>query len=163
VIASRLDEVVATFRSRHLRAPYPYLWLDALEVECRDDHAHVTPVACLVGVAVNPDGRREVLGVDIITAEDGAGWLSFLRGLVARDLAGVRFVISDAHPGLADVAAAGAISSRFKTPAGRRTRPATAELRAGHFRVEVLSPTEERLPVRARPVDVSLAPRSMRR
>jgi Transposase, Mutator family len=33
-------------------------------------------------------------------AEDGAGWLAFLRGLVARGLSGVQLVISDAHPGL---------------------------------------------------------------
>jgi transposase-like protein len=46
-----------------------------------------------------------VLGIDITTSEDGAGWLAFLRGLVARGLGGVRLVISDAHPGLVDAAA----------------------------------------------------------
>jgi transposase-like protein len=118
VIAQRLDEIVAAFRSRPLAGPYPYLWLDALEVKCRDDHAHVTPVACLVAVAVNPDGRREVLGIDITTAEDGAGWLSFLRGLAARGLGGVRLVISDAHPGLVDATASclpGAAWQRCRT------------------------------------------------
>ena len=38
--------------------------------------------------------------------EDGAGWLAFLRGLVARGLTGVKLVTSDAHSGL--VAAIGA-------------------------------------------------------
>jgi putative transposase len=36
----------------------------------------------------------------VASAEDGAGWLAFLRGLVARGLSGVQLVISDAHPGL---------------------------------------------------------------
>jgi putative transposase len=38
----------------------------------------------------------------VITGEDGAGWLAFLRGLVARGLTGVQLVTSDAHPGLVD-------------------------------------------------------------
>jgi transposase-like protein len=29
---------------------------------------------------VNAEGHREVLGFDVITTEDGAGWLAFLRG-----------------------------------------------------------------------------------
>ena len=29
------------------------------------------------------DGRREVLGLEVVTAEDGAGWLAFLRSLLA--------------------------------------------------------------------------------
>lgn len=170
-IAARLDEVVAAFRSRPLEGPYPYLWLDALEVKCRDDHLHVTPVACLVGVGVNPDGRREVLGVDITTAEDGAGWLSFLRGLVARGLAGVQLVISDAHPGLVDAVASslpGAAWQRCRTHylrnlltrVPRSAQPLVATLvrsifaqpdaeqaRAQHERV--VAQLEERLPAAA--------------
>jgi len=57
-------------------------------------------------VAVNGDGFRESLGLDVVTSEDGAAWLAFLRSLVARGLAGVRLVTSDAHPGLVDAIAA---------------------------------------------------------
>ena len=53
----------------------------------------------MIAVGVNRDGHREILGLDVITTEDGAGWLAFLRGLV-RGLAGVSLVVSDAHPGL---------------------------------------------------------------
>src|SRR5262249_16959537 len=48
------------------------------------------------------DGYRESLGLDIVTGEDGAAWLAYLRGLVARGLGGVQLVTSDAHPGLVD-------------------------------------------------------------
>jgi putative transposase len=59
--------------------------------------------ACVVhAVAVNRDGFRDSLGLDVVTAEDGAAWLGFLRSLVARGLAGVKLVTSDAHPGLVD-------------------------------------------------------------
>jgi transposase-like protein len=47
-------------------------------------------------------------GIQVSSAEDGAGWLAFFRDLVARGLSGVGLVTSDAHPGL--VAAIGALS-----------------------------------------------------
>jgi transposase-like protein len=56
----------------------------------------------VIGLGVNRDWHREILGLDVITTEDGAGWLAFLRGLVARGLAGTSLVIRDAHPGLVD-------------------------------------------------------------
>ena len=57
-------------------------------------------------VGVNRDGFRESLGLDVVTSEDGAAWLASLRSLVARGLAGVRLVTSDAQPGLVDAIAA---------------------------------------------------------
>jgi putative transposase len=101
-LAKSLDQIVEEFRTRPLdRAPHPYLVLDALEVKCREGGRTVN--ACVVhAVAVNRDGFRESLGLDVVTSEDGAAWLAFLRSLVARGLAGVRLVTSDAHPGLVD-------------------------------------------------------------
>ena len=60
----------------------------------------VVNVHALVATGVNADGHRRILGLDVASGEDGAGWLAFLRGLVARGLFGVQLVISDAHPGL---------------------------------------------------------------
>jgi len=45
------------------------------------------------------------LGLDVVTSEDGASWLTFLRGLKARGLRDVRLVISDSHAGLKDAIA----------------------------------------------------------
>jgi hypothetical protein len=59
-------------------------------------------VAAWSAVFNNPTGtsHREILGVDIGSAEDGATWTAFLRGLVARGLSGVKLVVSDCHLGL---------------------------------------------------------------
>jgi putative transposase len=105
-LAKSLDQVVADFRTRPLDgAPYPYLVLDALEVKCREGGRTVN--VCVVhAVAVNRDGFRESLGLDVVTSEDGAAWVAFLRSLLARGLAGVTLVTSDAHPGLVDAIAA---------------------------------------------------------
>jgi len=117
-LAASLDELVEAFRSRPLEGtPYPYLMLDALVVKCREGGRTVN--ACVVhAVAVNREGYRESLGLDVVTAEDGAAWTAFLRGLVARGLAGVKLVTSDAHPGLVDAIAAtlpGACWQRCRT------------------------------------------------
>jgi len=99
-LARSLDEMVEAFRSRPLdEGPYAYLWLDALSQRCREG-GRVVNVATVVATGVNADGHREILGVDVFTSEDGAAWTSFLRGLVARGMGGVRLVVSDSHPGL---------------------------------------------------------------
>jgi putative transposase len=105
-LAKSLDGIVEDFRTRPLDgAPYAYVTLDALVVKCREGGRTVN--VCVVhAVGVNRDGFRESLGLDVVTAEDGAAWLAFVRSLVARGLAGVRLVSSDAHPGLVDAIAA---------------------------------------------------------
>ncbi|MEU5843638.1 IS256 family transposase [Rhodococcus sp. NPDC047139] len=100
VMAKELDEQVEAFRNRPLDAgPYTFVAADALVLKVREN-GRVINVHTLVAVGVNAEGYREVLGVDVTSAEDGAGWLAFFRGLVARGLSGVRLVTSDAHIGL---------------------------------------------------------------
>src|SRR5919205_737666 len=105
-MATHLDAQVEAFRNRPLDSGhYTFVWLDALVIKVREAGRTVN-VHALVAVGVNADGQREVLGLDVASDEDGAGWLAFLRGLTARGLSGVRLVVSDAHRGL--VAAIGA-------------------------------------------------------
>jgi len=105
VLARELDEMVSDFRNRPLDAgPYTFCWIDALTQKVREGGRTVN-VHALIATGVNADGHREILGVEVVSAEDGAGWLAFLRGLVARGLSGVRLVTSDCHAGLRDAIA----------------------------------------------------------
>ena len=105
-LAKTLDAEVAAFRTRPLDAgPYVYVWVDALSQRCREA-GRIVNVATVIATGVSADGHREVLGVDVLTTEDGAGWTAFLRDLVARGLAGVELVVSDAHQGLKQAIAA---------------------------------------------------------
>lgn len=79
--------------------PYTFMAADALVLKVREA-GRVVNVHALIAVAVNAEGYREILGVDVTTAEDGAGWLTFLWSLTARGLSGVKLVTSDAHAGL---------------------------------------------------------------
>jgi putative transposase len=113
-MAAELDEMVTEFRNRPLDAgPYTYVWMDALTQKVREG-GRIINVAVVIAVGVNRDGHREILGLDVITTEDGAGWLAFLRGLVVRGLAGTSLVISDAHPGLVDAIASTLVGASWQ-------------------------------------------------
>ena len=100
VMAKELDTAVEAFRTRPLDAgPYTFVAADALVLKVREA-GRVVNVHALIAVGVNAEGYREILGVDVTTAEDGAGWLTFLRSLTARGLSGVKLITSDAHAGL---------------------------------------------------------------
>jgi len=106
VMAKDLDEQVASFRTRPLDAgPYTFVAADALVLKVREG-GRVVGVHALLATGVNADGHREILGLQVTSGEDGAGWLAFFRDLTARGLSGVALVTSDAHAGL--VAAIGA-------------------------------------------------------
>jgi putative transposase len=100
-MAKELDAHVEEFRTRRLdqAGPFTFLAADALVLKVREG-GRVVGVHALVATGVNADGHREILGLHVTTAEDGAGWLGFFRDLVARGLTGVKLVTSDAHAGL---------------------------------------------------------------
>jgi putative transposase len=107
VMAKELDEHVEEFRTRRLEdaGPFTFVAADALVLKVREG-GRVVPVHVLVATGVNADGHREILGVQVTTSEDGAGWLAFFRDLTARGLSGVKLVTSDAHAGLVAAIAA---------------------------------------------------------
>jgi transposase-like protein len=102
VMARELDELVEAFRTRPLDAgPYTFVAADALVLKVREG-GRTVGVHALLASGVNADGYREILGLQVTSAEDGAGWLAFFRDLVARGLSGVALVTSDAHAGLVE-------------------------------------------------------------
>jgi putative transposase len=117
-MAKDLDEQVAQFRHRPLDGgPYTFVAADALVLKVREG-GRVVGVHALVATGVNADGHREILGLQVTSAEDGAGWLAFFRDLSARGLTGVQLVTSDAHRGLVEAIGAalpGAAWQRCRT------------------------------------------------
>jgi putative transposase len=117
-MARELDGHVADFRHRPLDAgPYTFVAADALVLKVREG-GRVVNTHALVAIGVNADGHREILGLQVTSAEDGAGWLGFFRDLTARGLTGVQLVTSDAHRGLVEAIGAtlpGAAWQRCRT------------------------------------------------
>ena len=93
------DERVQAFLNRPLEGDWPFLWLDATYVKLREG-GRIVSMAVIVAVAVNSDGRREILGITVMPSEAETFWADFLRSLTRRGLRGVQLVISDAHEGL---------------------------------------------------------------
>jgi putative transposase len=118
VMAKDLDGQVDAFRTRPLDAgPYTFVAADALVLKVREG-GRIVNVHALLAVGVNAEGYKEILGLQVSSAEDGAGWLGFFRDLVARGLGGVALVTSDAHRGLVEAIGAtlpGAAWQRCRT------------------------------------------------
>lgn len=98
-LCADIDVRVQAFLSRQLEGAWPYLWLDATYIRVRDG-GRIVSRAVIVAVAVNDDGRREVLGVATGPSEAETFWTDFLRSLADRGLRGVKLVIADDHKGL---------------------------------------------------------------
>ena len=97
-LCAALDEKVRKFREGPL-GEIRYVWVDALYEKVRVDD-RVESMAVVIATGVNLQGRREVLGFDVIAAESEEGWAEFFKSLKERGLHGVKLVISDAHTGL---------------------------------------------------------------
>jgi transposase-like protein len=98
-VCEEIDERVNAFLERPIEGNWPYLWIDATYVKVRQA-GRIVPVAVIVAVGVNDDGRREVLGMDVAPSEAEVFWKDFLRKLARRGLRGVQLVISDSHEGI---------------------------------------------------------------
>jgi putative transposase len=94
-----IDERVTGFLERPLEGEWPYLWLDATYLKVREG-GRIVSVAAIIAVAVNAEGRREIVGLHLGPSEAETFWATFLRSLVKRGLKGVKLVVSDAHEGL---------------------------------------------------------------
>ena len=94
-----LDAALTVFAERRLAEPYPYLILDARYKRVREGGV-IASQAVLIAVAVDGEGRRQVLAVDLANRESRSSWRDFLLALKQRGLHGVEFVVSDDHPGL---------------------------------------------------------------
>lgn len=103
-LCEEIDERVNAFLERPLEGDWPYLWIDATYVKVRQS-GRIVSVAAIIAVAVNAEGRREVLGMATLPSEAEPFWTQFLRSLMRRGLRGVKLVISDAHEGLKAAAA----------------------------------------------------------
>ncbi|MDD6565698.1 MAG: IS256 family transposase [Parafannyhessea umbonata] len=99
-LCASLDEEVSELRGCDLSgSEWPYLWLDATYVPCREAGA-ARSTALVTAVACDLSATRRVVGVERVDAESYRSWRDFLLSLRRRGLSGVRLVVSDAHEGL---------------------------------------------------------------
>jgi putative transposase len=98
-LCKEIDDRVHAFLDRPLAGEWPYLWLDATYLKEREG-GRIVSVAAIIAVAVDTEGKREIVGLHIGPSEAETFWSAFLKSLARRGLSGVKLVISDAHEGL---------------------------------------------------------------
>ena len=101
---AELDSILKRWRERPLGS-FPYLILDARYEKVRHNGA-VQSCAVLVAMGVDQEGKRAVLGLSCKLSEAEVHWREFLQSLQNRGLHGVKFIVSDDHPGLKAACAA---------------------------------------------------------
>jgi putative transposase len=97
-LCNALDDKVRQFRERTL-SESRYVWVDALYEKVRMDD-RVESMAVVIATGINSEGRRVVLGFDVMASESEESWTAFFKSLRERGLSGVQLVVSDAHKGL---------------------------------------------------------------
>ena len=95
-----LDPLVQAWNERDLSDQrYPFVLVDALVLKVREG-GRVRAVSALVAMAVNEQGYREILGLQLGDSESERSWMAFFTWLKGRGLTGVDLVVSDHHGGL---------------------------------------------------------------
>ena len=86
-LAGRLDSELQAWRSRRLEAEaYPYLFVDARYEKARVSHRVASQGVLVVSAVREPDGFREIVGVEVSDTESEATYQELFRSLKARGL-----------------------------------------------------------------------------
>ena len=107
-------EEVLVWQNRQLEQFYPVIFLDALRVKIRDGN-RVVNKACYMGVGVDMDGIKHILGLWIAGSEGAAFWASVCADLANRGVEDVFIVCCDGLKGLPEAVEATWPSSMVQT------------------------------------------------
>ena len=98
-LAKDLDAHVESWRTRPLDGDRPYLLVDARYEKVRIN-GRVISQGILIVIAVNPEGKREIIAVEVAETENTTTWSELFKSLKRRGLSGVKMVTSDDHEGI---------------------------------------------------------------
>ena len=103
-ISNITDSVMADVRewqTRPLEKSYPILFLDALRVNSRQDGKNINK-ALYVALAINWEGRKEVLGLWLADTEGAKFWMSVLTDIKNRGVEDILIACMDGLTGFPD-------------------------------------------------------------
>jgi transposase-like protein len=99
-----VKELLEEWRTRTLEACYPIVFLDALMINVRED-GKVAKKSIYMALAVNLEGRKELLGLWIDQAEGAKFWLRVLSELKNRGLQDILIAVVDGLTGFPEAIA----------------------------------------------------------
>ena len=104
-ITDSVLEDVQAWQSRPLETFYPIVYLDAIHIKMRSS-GHVQNCAVYVALAINGEGKKELLGLWLGEAEGAKFWLSVLTELKNRGVEDILIASVDGLKGFPDAIAA---------------------------------------------------------
>lgn len=100
-VTNRVMEEVNEWQQRPLDKLYPFIFLDAFFVKVRDD-SKVIAKACYSALAINLEGKNEMLGIWVSEGEGAHFWLKVLTDLKTRGVEDILIACVDGLTGFGD-------------------------------------------------------------
>ncbi len=100
-ITDRVIPQVKEWQNRPLDEVYPIVWMDAMHYKVRDG-GKVTSRAVYNILAINKEGRKELIGMYISESEGANFWLSVLTDLKSRGVKDILIACTDNLKGFSD-------------------------------------------------------------
>ena len=97
-ITDKIIEKVREWQSRPLERIYPFVWLDAIHYNIKEDGVYVHKAVYTV-LGVDLTGKKDVLGLYISESEGAAFWLSVLTDLKNRGIEDILIAAVDGLKG----------------------------------------------------------------
>lgn len=103
-ITERVIPMVKEWQCRPLESMYPIVWLDAMHYKVKDGGRVVSRAVYNV-LAINKDGRKDLIGMYVSESEGANFWLTVLTDLKARGLEDILIACIDNLNGFAEAIA----------------------------------------------------------
>lgn len=100
-VTERVLPQVKAWQARPLESVYPIVWMDAMHIKVRHE-GHVVSRAVYNILALNSDGKKELLGVHISQSEGANYWLSVLTDLKSRGVKDILIACTDNLKGFSE-------------------------------------------------------------
>lgn len=98
-IADKVVEVAAVWQSRELDEVYPIVYRDARHFKVRED-SKIVSKAAYICMALDMQGKKDILGIWIGESEGAKFWLSVCNDLKNRDIDDILIACMDGLKGL---------------------------------------------------------------
>lgn len=100
-ITDKVVEAAAQWQSRMLDEVYPIVYMDAMYFKVRED-SKIVSKAAYICMALNMEGKKEILGIWIGESEGAKFWLSVCNDLKNRGINDILIACMDGLKGLPD-------------------------------------------------------------
>ena len=104
-VTDKIMPQIEDWQNRPLSEVYPVLYIDAIHYSVRDNGV-IRKLAAYVILGINPDGRKEVLTIEVGENESSKYWLSVRNSLKNRGVKDILILCADGLSGIKEAIAA---------------------------------------------------------